>query len=77
MTHRTKLSTALSIERNRRGLSQVDMAKLIGVHVTTYAFWEIDRYMPHVDHLATLATALDLTVTYDRHTGWHLNARPE
>jgi putative transcriptional regulator len=49
--------------RERRGLTQAQLAAQLDVHRVTIATWETGRYRPSVDMLLRLAKALGVTVT--------------
>jgi transcriptional regulator with XRE-family HTH domain len=49
--------------RERRGLTQAELASRIGVHRVTIATWETGRYRPSIDLLPKLAKALGIQVT--------------
>jgi putative transcriptional regulator len=48
--------------RERRGLTQAQLATRIGVHRVTVATWETGRYRPSIDLLPRLAKALKVSV---------------
>lgn len=52
---RRTISANLINERNKKGLTQTEVGKLIGVKKTTYATWEQSKSMPSVETLYTLA----------------------
>ncbi|MGH8053969.1 MAG: helix-turn-helix domain-containing protein [Stenotrophomonas sp.] len=51
--------------RVNRGLSQTDLAKLLGVNRATIAHWERDDgFNPNVDHLRAISVALQIGVDW-------------
>lgn len=58
-----KPAATLKRLRERRGLTQAQLASRIGVHRVTIATWETGRYRPSIDALPRLAKALNVKVT--------------
>jgi putative transcriptional regulator len=58
-----KPAATLKRLRQRRGLTQAELARRIGVHRVTIATWETGRFRPSVDGLPRLAKALGVPVT--------------
>lgn len=54
----------LKEERNRKKLSQNELANTIGVHVTNISRYERGENRPTIDVLKKLADALDVTTDY-------------
>ena len=48
--------------RERKGLTQVALAEIIGVPQSTIASWETDRALPRADKLPIIAKALGCTI---------------
>ena len=44
--------------RKKAGLTQVELAYLVGVHETTIRFWEADKYSTTTENVKRLAEAL-------------------
>jgi transcriptional regulator with XRE-family HTH domain len=57
-----KPAATLKRLRERRGLTQAELAAAIGVHRVTVATWETGRFRPSVDMLPRLAKLLDVDV---------------
>lgn len=49
-------------KRIRLGLTQKDLAKIIGVDRTTVGKWELGRSIPHVDKLLALSKILECSI---------------
>ncbi len=50
----------LKRERNRKGYTQVEMARLLGVHLHTYRLWETGCGQPSPGNLKKLQRILDV-----------------
>lgn len=50
--------------RQELSIRQSEMAKILGVPLTTYANWEQGRSFPSVDRLPRIAAFFDVTVDY-------------
>ncbi|MBO8169311.1 MAG: helix-turn-helix transcriptional regulator [Thermoanaerobacteraceae bacterium] len=50
--------------RERKGLKQVDLAKLTGLANSTICDIEKDRIKPSIDSLAKIAEAMELPISY-------------
>ncbi|MDY6343491.1 MAG: helix-turn-helix transcriptional regulator, partial [Sphaerochaetaceae bacterium] len=48
--------------RKRKGLSQGQVADLVGVSFQTVSAWEHDVYLPQLEKLESLAEVLDTTI---------------
>ena len=48
--------------RKKTGLSQDDISKKIGVHITTYGKWELGQTEPDIKNLIKLADFYNVTV---------------
>lgn len=53
-------STNLKFLREKKGLSQNKLARIIGVNQTTIARWEDDNRVPTIDNAIDVAKALDI-----------------
>lgn len=56
------ISKLLRQAREKKGLSQRELAKMVGVSHVTICHYERDNHMPRISHLKRLAQALDLTL---------------
>lgn len=54
----------LKEKRLEKQLSQVDIANLLNINRSSYSSWESGRAKPNKNNLTTLATILDVPVTY-------------
>lgn len=55
---------SLKKRRLEKGLSQVEIAKKLGINKSSYCSWESGRAKPNQKNLAALAKILDVDVTY-------------
>lgn len=55
---------SLKKRRLERGLSQVEIAKILGINKSSYCSWESGRAKPNQKNLVALAEILDVEVTY-------------
>lgn len=55
-------STNLKHLREKRGLSQNKLAKMVGVNQTTIARWEDDNRVPTIDNAVDVANALNISL---------------
>ena len=46
--------------RDEKGMTQTDVAKLIGVSLTSYRMWEIEVTEPSPENMAKLKEVLDV-----------------
>ena len=50
--------------RIEKGVTQVELAKIIGVSKSTYSYWEMDKYQPDQESLFKLADYYGVTLDY-------------
>lgn len=58
------ISNALREARKRKGLTQQQVAAMLGVTLRAYQYWEAGSRLPTVDKAAQLAQILGLDVGY-------------
>lgn len=57
------LGKVIAAHRRSRGLSQTDLATLVGVGRTTLQYYESGRYWPPLDTLIRIARACDMQLS--------------
>jgi len=57
----------LKQERKKRGLSQIDLAQRLGVHINTYINWERGVSKPNNENKAKLYQALNILKPREPH----------
>lgn len=62
MARKSPVHQRIRVLRKAKGLTQVQLAALVGVHKTAVWHWEADQ-LPGWEHLPELAAALGVTVT--------------
>ena len=62
MMNQIKIGKYLSKKRKEKGLTQVEMAKIIGVTDRAISNWENGRRIPDVSLFNNICEALDITV---------------
>lgn len=61
----SKISSRIKLARTNCGLSQTDMARLLGVNRATVAHWEREEgFTPTLDHLHKMSDALGVTLAW-------------
>lgn len=50
--------------RQKKGVTQIDVAKIIGVSKSTYSYWEMDKYQPDNESLFKLADYFGVSIDY-------------
>jgi len=58
------LSKRLRSLRKQKRLTQVQVAKIVGVGITVISRWENRFYSPNIKHVATLCDLFDVTPMY-------------
>ncbi|MBU9788589.1 helix-turn-helix domain-containing protein [Lentilactobacillus sp. G22-6] len=58
------LGQTISSLRERRGLSQVQLAKKLNIGTSTLGMWETDKRKPNPDALVSLANYFDVSTDY-------------
>ena len=58
------ISSAITSERIKRGLSQKDFAKLLGVKQSQVSLWERGDYNFTIQKIAAIASALDKDISF-------------
>jgi transcriptional regulator with XRE-family HTH domain len=58
-----KVSEALARARKRKGLSQAELAKKLGVSAGTVGSWEAGDHGPSKNRIAEVAKVLDMDIT--------------
>lgn len=56
------VTISIRMARKRKGLTQAELAKLMGVHQTNIVAWENGKWSPRARHLPKLASILETTV---------------
>lgn len=59
-----KIAERLKVLRKERNLRQSDVAKLLGIGVRTYQYYEGDDHRPDYEMLITLADFFGVTTDY-------------
>lgn len=57
----TLFAERLKYFRNKKGISQVDLAKVIDVERTTISMYETARAVPRISNLVDICNALNIT----------------
>lgn len=57
-----KIGQQIQFYRKRKGLTQEELGKQVGVSSQTISCWEKDDYLPQAEKLEPLANALDITI---------------
>ena len=52
----------LKTKRKKLGLSQEAVAKMLGVHITTYGNWELGKTEPDIENLLKLSEILRVSI---------------
>ncbi|GIM45922.1 hypothetical protein DNHGIG_14710 [Collibacillus ludicampi] len=58
------LGQRIKVKRKEKKLTQLDVARKLGIDNTTVSKWESDVYEPDADNLAKLANLLEVTTDY-------------
>lgn len=59
-----KFAERLQQERTKKGVTQNEMAKLLGVKLRAYQYYESGKHNPTFDALVVLADYFDVTTDY-------------